>query len=126
MDLEAHFQNLASLNINPDEIENEQHAKAFNSLFAIVEILSEENIAQKEQIQMLQDEINLLKGEQTKPNIRDSKKNDDISSEDERKQREPQKNRESNCAGAPRSKLAGYVRASTQNSVKESDNHNLA
>jgi hypothetical protein len=26
----------------------------------------------------------------------------------------------SNCAGAPRSKLAGYVRASTQNSVKES------
>jgi hypothetical protein len=39
MDLEAHFQNLASLNINPDEIENEQHAKAFNSLFAIVEIL---------------------------------------------------------------------------------------
>jgi hypothetical protein len=56
MDLEAHFQNLASLNINPDEIENEQHAKAFNSLFAIVEILSEENIAQKEQIQMLRDE----------------------------------------------------------------------
>jgi hypothetical protein len=50
MDLEAHFQNLASLNINPDEIENEQHAKAFNSLFAIVEILSKENIAQKEQI----------------------------------------------------------------------------
>ena len=39
MDLEAHIQNLASLNINPDEIENEQYAKAFNSLFAIVEIL---------------------------------------------------------------------------------------
>ena len=37
MDLEAHIQNLASLNINPDEIENEQYAKAFNSLFAIVE-----------------------------------------------------------------------------------------
>jgi hypothetical protein len=31
MDLEVHFQNLASLNINPDEIENEQYAKAFNS-----------------------------------------------------------------------------------------------
>jgi hypothetical protein len=91
MDLEVHFQNLASLNINPDEIENEQYAKAFNSLFAIVEILSEENIAQKEQIQMLRDEINLLKGEQTKPNIRSSKKNDDISSEYERNQRKPQK-----------------------------------
>ena len=96
MDLEAHFQNLASLNINPDEIENEQHAKAFNSLFAIVEILSKENIAQKEQIQMLRDEINLLKGEQTKPNIRGSKKKDDISSEQERNQRKPHKNRESN------------------------------
>lgn len=74
MDLKVHFQNLASLNINPDEIENKQHAKAFNSLFAIVEILSKESIAQKEQIQMLRDEISLLKGEQTKPNIRGSKK----------------------------------------------------
>ena len=35
---------------------------------------------------MLRDEINLLKGEQTKPKIRGSKKNDDISSENERKQ----------------------------------------
>ena len=96
MDLKAHFQNLASLNINPDEIENEQHAKAFSSLFAIVEILSKESIAQKEQIQMLRDEISLLKGEQTKPNIRGSKKKDDISSENERNQRKPQKNRKSN------------------------------
>jgi len=45
---------------------------------------------------MLRDENNLLKGEQTKPNIRGSKKNDDISSEDERNQRKPQKNREYN------------------------------
>jgi hypothetical protein len=30
------------------------------------------------------------------------------------------KQRQSNCAGAPRSKLAGYVRASIQNFVKES------
>lgn len=96
MNREAHSQNLAFLNINPDEIENEQHAKAFNSLFAIIKIINEENIAQKEQIQVHRDEINLLRGEQIKPNIRVSKKNDDISSEDERKQREPQKNRESN------------------------------
>src|SRR5664279_4963863 len=96
MNLEAHLQNLASLNINPDEIENEQHAKAFNSLFAIVEILCKENIAQKEQIQMLRDEINLLKGEQTKPNIRGSKKKGNYSSEQERNQRKPHKNRESN------------------------------
>ena len=96
MNLEAYFKKLASLNINPDEIENKQHAEAFKSLFAIVEILSKESIAQKEQIQMLRDEINLLKGEQTKPNFRGSKKKDDISSEDERNQRKPQKNRESN------------------------------
>ena len=57
---------------------------------------SKESIAQKEEIQMLRDEINLLKGEQTKPKIRGSKKNDDISSENERKQRNPRKNRESN------------------------------
>jgi hypothetical protein len=45
---------------------------------------------------MLRDEINLLKGEQTKPNIRGSKKKDDISSEQERNLRKPHKNRESN------------------------------
>ena len=96
MDLEAHFQNLASLNINPDEIENERYAKAFIILFAIVEMLSEKIVALKAEIQMLRDEISLLKGEQTKPKIRGSKKNDDISSENERKQRNPRKDRESN------------------------------
>src|SRR5664280_1778733 len=96
MDLEAHFQNLASLNINPDKIRNERYAKAFIILFAIVEMLSEEIVALKAEIQMLRDEISLLKGEQTKPNIRGSIKNDDISSEKERKQLKPLKNRESN------------------------------
>jgi Transposase IS66 family len=96
MHLETLFQKLASLNINPDEIENERYAKAFIILFTIVEMLSEEIVTLKAEIQMLRDEINLLKGEQTKPNIRGSKKNDDISSEYERNQRKPQKNRESN------------------------------
>jgi len=96
MDLKAHFQNLASLNINPDGIENERYAKAFIILFAVVEMLSEEIVALKAEIQMLRDEISLLKGEQTKPNIRGSKKKDDISSENERNQRKPQKNRKSN------------------------------
>src|SRR5659263_739966 len=89
MDLEAHFQNLASLNINPDEIENERYAKAFIILFAIVEMLSEKIVALKAESQMLRDEISLLKGEQTKPNIRGSIKNDDISSEKERKRLKP-------------------------------------
>jgi hypothetical protein len=96
MHLETLSQKLASLNINPDEIEYEQYAKAFIILFAIVKMLSEEIVTLKAEIQMLRDAINLLKGEQTKPNIRGSKKNDDVSSEYERNQRKPQKNRESN------------------------------
>jgi len=96
MNLEALYQNLLSYNINPDKIEDERYANAFRISFAIIEILSEENVTQNAEIQMLRDEINLLKGEQTKPNIRGSKKNNDISSESERKQRTPQKNRETN------------------------------
>ncbi len=74
MDFEALNQMLASLNINPDEIEDERYAKAFRILFATLEMFSEEIVALKAKIQMLQDEINLLKSEQTKPNIRGSKK----------------------------------------------------
>ena len=96
MDFEALYQTLASLNINPDEIEDERYANAFRFLFATVEMLNEENVALKTEIQIHRDEINLLKGEQTKPNIRGSIKNDDISSEKERKQLKPPKNRESN------------------------------
>jgi cell division protein FtsB len=91
MHLEALFQKLASLNINPDEIENEQYSMAFKILFSIVELQNEkiENLSSENQ--MLRDENNLLKGEQTKPNIRGSKKSDDFSSEYERNQRKPQK-----------------------------------
>ena len=52
--------------------------------------------ALKSENQKFRDEINLLKGEQTKPKIRGSKKNDDISSENERRERNPRKSRESN------------------------------
>jgi hypothetical protein len=58
-------------------------------------ILSEEINALKAENQKLRDEINLLKGEQTKPKVRGSKKND-ISSENERKERTPLKTRDSN------------------------------
>jgi len=95
MDLKDLKQTLASLGINPDEIENERYAKAFRTLFAIIEILSRELYAIKEDRQKLRDEINLLKGEQTKPKIRGSKKNDDISSENERKELNSRKTRNS-------------------------------
>jgi hypothetical protein len=97
MDLEALKQTLASLDINPDEIEDKRYATAFRILFAIIEKQNEEIEALKTENQKLRDEINLLKGEQTKPKIRGSKKNDDISSENERKERNPLKTRESNA-----------------------------
>jgi len=97
MDLEALKQTLASLDINPDEIEDKRYATAFRILFAIIEKQNEEIEALKVENQKLRDEINLLKGEQTKPKIRGSKKNDDISSENERKERNHLKTRESNA-----------------------------
>ena len=96
MDIKVLKQTLTSLGINPDEIENERYAKAFRTLFAIIEILSRELYAVNADRQKLRDEINLLKGEQTKPKIRGSKKNDDISSENERKELNSRKTRNSN------------------------------
>ena len=97
MDLEALKQTLASLDINPDEIEDKRYATAFRILFAIIEKQNEEIESLKVENQKLRDEINLLKGEQTKPKILGSKKNDDMSSENERKERNPLKTRDSNA-----------------------------
>ena len=87
MELEALKQLLASLDINPDEIEDKRYATAFRILFSIVEKQNEEMEFLKAENQKFRDEINLLKGEQTKPKIRGSKKNEDISSEKERHKR---------------------------------------
>ena len=59
MNLEALKQTLESLDINPDEIEDEIYAKVFRILFAIIEILSEEIDALKSENQKLRDEINV-------------------------------------------------------------------
>jgi len=88
MDLKTLKELLASLNINPDEIDDERYATAFRILFDIIEKQNEEIEFLKAEIQKLRDEINLLKGEQTKPKIRGSKKNEDISSEKERRKRQ--------------------------------------
>jgi cell division protein FtsB len=85
MELEALKQLLVSLGINPDEIKDERYAKAFRILFFIIEKQNEKIEFLKAKNQKLRDEINLLKGEQTKPKIRGSKKNEDISSETERR-----------------------------------------
>ena len=96
MNLEALKQKFASLNINPDEIKDEKLATAFLTMFSITEEQNEIIEFLKAEIQKFRDEINLLKGEQTKPEIRASKKNEDISSEKERKEIMPEKPRESN------------------------------
>jgi len=95
MDLKILKQTLESIGINPDEIENKRYAKAFRILFAIIEILSGELDAVKAENQKLRDENNLLKGEQTKPTINGSKRNDDISSGNERKKLNSPKKRKS-------------------------------
>lgn len=87
MELEALKQSLSSLDINPDEIKDERYANSFHILFTIIEKQNEEIEFLKTENQKLRDEINLLKGEQTKPKILGSKKNEDISSEKERRNR---------------------------------------
>jgi len=96
MSLEAQMKNLESLDINPDEIENEKYAEAFRLLFSIMELQNEKIENLNSENQKLRDENNLLKGEQTKPKINGSKRNDDFSSENERKKLDSPKKRESN------------------------------
>ena len=85
MELKALKQSLASLDINPDEIEDERYANSFRILFSIIETQNEKIEFLMEDNQKLRDAINLLKVEQAKPKIRGSKKNEDISSEKERR-----------------------------------------
>jgi hypothetical protein len=66
--LVAQIQNLESLDINPDEIENEKYAEAFRILFTIIEL-------QNEKIENLNSENQKLRNEnQTAcghPNLKD-------------------------------------------------------
>ena len=96
MTTEATEELLASLDINPDEIEDEKHAKNTRALLFIIDRKDREINSLREENQKLRDELSLLKGEQAKPEIRPSKKNEDISSEKERKTRNPSKTRASN------------------------------
>ena len=88
---------LKALNIRPDEITDERLAEAFRILLLLIEVLSEENEKLKAEIQRLRDAINLLKGEQAKPDIKPSRKrpNEDISSEGERKSKNTPKKKKS-------------------------------
>ncbi|RJS71728.1 hypothetical protein CW714_05400, partial [Methanophagales archaeon] len=88
---------LKVLNIRPNEIQDERLAEAFRILLQLIEVLSEENEKLKAENQKLRDAINLLKGEQAKPDIKPSRKrpNEDISSEEERKSKSTPKEKKS-------------------------------
>jgi len=90
-------QTLEAIGILPDEIRDEQLAKAFRILLQLIEGLCEENEKLKEENQKLRDAINLLKGEQAKPDTKPSRKkpNEDISSEEERKFQKTSKKKKS-------------------------------
>ena len=88
---------LESLKIHPDKIPDKDISNAITLLFQLVEESYIENEKLKTENQKLRDEINLLKGEQGKPDFPSSKKKQkgDISSENERKKQEPPKQKRS-------------------------------
>ncbi len=90
-------QMLETLNIRPNEIADERLAEAFRILLQLIEDLNEENENLKAENQKLRDAINLLKGEQAKPDTKPSGKrpNEDISSEEERKSKNTPKEKKS-------------------------------
>ncbi len=84
-------QALASLHTQPAAIADEQVASDYCFLLRLIERLSEANEQLKAKVQRLRDAINLLKGEQAQPKINASKREKaaDLSSEQERKSRQP-------------------------------------
>src|SRR5450631_2742577 len=71
------------------QIESSEGQAIVKKLLNIIERLASSNDAQESELQKLRDEINRLKGEQGKPDIKANKKKDgNISSEAERKEAE--------------------------------------
>lgn len=82
-------------NFNPQMIQDVEGARqAIVLLLNLVEELKQDNIAYRAEVQRLRDEINRLKGEQGKPDIKPNKKQPiDHSSEKERRQAKPPRKR---------------------------------
>src|SRR5271155_1447714 len=84
---------LSHLKIDIKSIRDENLRGCIILLFNAVEQLSKENDELRKKNQGLSDEINRLKGEQGKPNIRPQKKDKDISSESERNKEDDDDNK---------------------------------
>ena len=87
-------QTLASLPIDLGKITDPVLKQAIAILFNLVERQAAEIRALREENQRLKDENNRLKGEQGKPNIKPNQTHSDISSEKERRSREPDSRQE--------------------------------
>jgi hypothetical protein len=74
---------------DPQTIEDDRLRQVFTTLMNLVETLSAKVAEQAQEIQRLRDEINRLKGEQGKPNIRANKTSPDLSSEKQRRESKP-------------------------------------
>lgn len=80
-----------SLKTETVSITDPQLKKVFTGLFNLVELLASENEKLTVENQLLKDEINELKGEQGKPDVKPNNRNKkDISSEQERKDDKPE------------------------------------
>lgn len=86
---------LAELNIRPDEIEDKELAEAVRIVLQLLEQMSAGYEKMRAENQALRDAMNVLKGEQGQPKIKEKKKKGkepegegDVSSEKERKSRE--------------------------------------
>jgi hypothetical protein len=88
---------LKDLTIRPENIQDERLKEVFITMLQLIEDLCEENEKLKAEIQKLRDAIILLKGEQTRPDIKPSreKTNEDISSEKERRPKNTSKKKKS-------------------------------
>ncbi|MDQ7089589.1 MAG: hypothetical protein Q9M50_02960 [Methylococcales bacterium] len=69
------------------QIESSEAQDIVKKIFNLIERLASDKLSLETELQQLRDEVNRLKGEQGKPDIKPNKNNksDDISSEDERK-----------------------------------------
>ena len=93
MDIKKVIENIT---VDVNKVADPALRATMSQLLNIIEFFAEENQTLKEENQRLRDENNRLKGEQGKPDIRkQTKANEDVSSEQERKKKKSKKNKKS-------------------------------
>ncbi|MDQ7089433.1 MAG: transposase [Methylococcales bacterium] len=80
------------------QMESSEAQDIVKKIFNLIERLASDKLSLETELQQLRDEVNRLKGEQGKPDIKPNKNNkgDDISSEDERKKAQVDAQKETN------------------------------